>query len=57
MLKPGGTVIVQEPVRDSRVLSFLRRLIPYHAQHVSEFEAPLTKDRWTHSARACNRIA
>jgi SAM-dependent methyltransferase len=45
VLKPGGTLIVQEPVRDSRVMSFLRRLIPYHAQHVSEFEYPLKKEQ------------
>jgi 2-polyprenyl-3-methyl-5-hydroxy-6-metoxy-1,4-benzoquinol methylase len=45
VLRPGGIVTVQEPVRDSRVLSFLRKLIPYHAQHVSEFEAPLTKQQ------------
>ena len=43
VLRPGGVLIVQEPVRDSQVLAFLRKLIPYHAQHVSEFEAPLTK--------------
>jgi ubiquinone/menaquinone biosynthesis C-methylase UbiE len=45
VLKPGGTLIVQEPVRDSRALSFLRKLIPQHAQHVSEFEAPLKREQ------------
>jgi ubiquinone/menaquinone biosynthesis C-methylase UbiE len=42
ILKPGGRAIFQEPVRNSRVLRVLRRLIPYHAPDVSPFERPLT---------------
>jgi SAM-dependent methyltransferase len=42
VLKPGGRAIFQEPVRNSRVLRALRRLIPYRAPDVSPFERPLT---------------
>ncbi len=42
VLKPGGCAIFQEPVRDSRTVRFLRRLIPYHAPDISPFERPLT---------------
>jgi SAM-dependent methyltransferase len=45
VLKPGGILIVQEPVRDSRFLSFVRPLIPYRHQHISEFEAPLKREQ------------
>jgi SAM-dependent methyltransferase len=42
VLKPGGRAIFQEPVRDSRVVRTIRRLVPYHAPDVSPFERPLT---------------
>lgn len=42
VLKTGGRAIFQEPVRDLRVVRFLRRLIPYQAPDVSPFERPLT---------------
>jgi SAM-dependent methyltransferase len=42
VLKPGGRAIFQEPVRNSRVLRAIRRLIPYHHPDVSPFEHPLT---------------
>jgi SAM-dependent methyltransferase len=42
VLKPGGRAIFQEPVRNSRVLRWLRRLIPYRAPDISPFERPLT---------------
>jgi SAM-dependent methyltransferase len=45
VLKPGGTLVVQEPVRDSRFLSFVRPLIPFRHQHISEFEAPLKREQ------------
>lgn len=44
VLKPGGILIVQEPVRDSRTYAFLRGLIPYSAQVNSEHERPLRKE-------------
>ena len=42
VLKPGGRAIFQEPVRNSRLIWFLRRLIPYQQKDVSPFERPLT---------------
>jgi SAM-dependent methyltransferase len=42
ILKPGGRAIFQEPVRNSRILRFVRRLIPYRAPDISPFERPLT---------------
>ena len=44
VLKPGGRAIFQEPVRNSAVLGFLRRLVPYHAPDISPFERPLTDE-------------
>ena len=42
VLKPGGRAIFQEPVRNSRILRFVRSLIPYRAPDISPFERPLT---------------
>jgi SAM-dependent methyltransferase len=42
VLKPGGRAIFQEPVRNSAVVRFVRRLIPYHAPDISPYERPLT---------------
>ena len=42
VLKPGGRAIFQEPVRNSRLLRFVRSLIPYHAPDISPYERPLT---------------
>jgi SAM-dependent methyltransferase len=42
ILKPGGVAIFQEPVRDSKIVRGVRRLIPYKAPDVSPFERPLT---------------
>lgn len=42
VLKPGGRAIFQEPVRNSAVLRFLRRLVPYRAPDISPYERPLT---------------
>jgi SAM-dependent methyltransferase len=42
VLKKGGRAIFQEPVRDSRILRAIRKLIPYRAPDVSPFERPLT---------------
>jgi SAM-dependent methyltransferase len=44
VLRPGGRAIFLEPVRNSRVLRAIRRLIPYHAPDVSPYERPLTDD-------------
>ncbi len=42
VLKPGGRAIFQEPVRNSRIIRFVRSLIPYRAPDISPFERPLT---------------
>lgn len=42
VLKPGGRGIFLEPVRNSRLVKAIRRLIPYHSPDVSPFERPLT---------------
>jgi ubiquinone/menaquinone biosynthesis C-methylase UbiE len=42
VLKPGGFAVFQEPVRDSRLVRFVRRCIPYQQAAVSPFERPLT---------------
>jgi SAM-dependent methyltransferase len=42
VLKRPGLAIFQEPVRNSRILRFARKLIPYRSPDVSPFERPLT---------------
>ena len=42
VLRPGGRAIFQEPVRNSKLIRFVRSLIPYKAPDVSPFERPLT---------------
>ena len=42
VLKPGGRAIFMEPVRNSRLLKWARKLIPYRHPDVSPFERPLT---------------
>ncbi len=42
VLKKGGRAIFQEPIRNSKVIKFIRNLIPYEAPDVSPFERPLT---------------
>jgi SAM-dependent methyltransferase len=42
VLKPGGRAIFQEPVRNSAVVKFARRLIPFRQKDVSPYERPLT---------------
>jgi len=41
VLRPGGRAIFQEPVRNSRLIRTLRRLIPYRPPDISPFERPL----------------
>jgi len=43
ILKPGGFVILQEPVRFSRAYAWLRQFFPAQAD-VSDFEHPLTRE-------------
>ena len=42
VLRPGGRAIFQEPVRNSKLIRFVRSLIPYRAPDISPFERPLT---------------
>lgn len=44
VLNVGGRAIFQEPLRDSRMLRFVRSCIPYRAPDVSPFERPLRSD-------------
>ena len=44
VLKPGGRAIFKEPTRDSRLLIFLRNLVPYRQPDISPFERPLRHD-------------
>lgn len=44
VLRPGGRAIFQEPVRNSKLIRFVRSLIPYKAPDVSPFERPLTDE-------------
>ncbi|HMS41268.1 MAG TPA: class I SAM-dependent methyltransferase, partial [Pyrinomonadaceae bacterium] len=42
VLKKGGRAIFLEPVRNSKLIKFVRNLIPYTQPDVSPFERPLT---------------
>src|SRR5687768_8948598 len=44
VLRPGGRAIFQEPVRNSKIIRFVRSLIPYRAPDISPFERPLTDE-------------
>jgi ubiquinone/menaquinone biosynthesis C-methylase UbiE len=51
VLKPGGRAIFKEPVRNSAVLRFLRKLVPYRAPDISPYERPLTDEELARFAR------
>ena len=42
VLKKGGRAIFLEPVRNSRLIRIIRRMIPYTSPDVSPFERPLS---------------
>jgi len=42
LLKKGGTAVFQEPVRNSTLMRFVRKLIPNRSPDISPFERPLT---------------
>ncbi len=42
VLKKGGRALFLEPVRNSKVVKFVRNLIPYEQPDISPFERPLT---------------
>ena len=43
VLKKGGRAIFLEPVRNSKLVWFIRNLIPYQSPDVSPYERPLTE--------------
>ena len=45
ILKPGGYIVLKEPIRFSRSYGFLRALLPAH-DDISEYEHPLTRDEF-----------
>jgi ubiquinone/menaquinone biosynthesis C-methylase UbiE len=57
VLKPGGRAIFQEPVRNSPVIRFARRLVPYHAPDISPFERPLTDAELARFAEGFSSVA
>lgn len=42
VLRKGGRAIFQEPIRNSKLMAFLRKLIPFQQADLSPFERPLT---------------
>ncbi len=56
VLKPGGRAIFQEPVRNSKLIHFIRALIPYRAPDISPYERPLKDEelqRFAEKFTAC----
>jgi ubiquinone/menaquinone biosynthesis C-methylase UbiE len=51
VLKKGGKAIFLEPVRNSKLIWFIRNLIPYQQPDVSPFERPLTDKELTNFAK------
>ena len=56
LLKPGGRAIFKEPLRDSRLLRWLRPIIPYRQPDVSPYERPLLWREVTQFARRFSRF-
>ena len=52
VLKKGGRAIFQEPIRNSKLMRFVRNLIPFQHADVSPFERPLTDAELNDYARA-----
>jgi SAM-dependent methyltransferase len=46
VLRPGGYIVLKEPIRFSKGYDFLRSLFPSH-EDISEFEHPLTREEFT----------
>jgi SAM-dependent methyltransferase len=44
ILRPGGRLILREPIRFSRIANSLRDLLPAPAVDISDFEHPMTRD-------------
>jgi ubiquinone/menaquinone biosynthesis C-methylase UbiE len=56
VLKPGGRAIFQEPVRNSRLIEFGRKLLPAR-DDVSPFEHPLTSTQLAEFGSRFHRVA
>jgi len=56
VLRPGGVAVFQEPVRNSRALKAIRRMIPYRSEDVSDYERPLTDDELRHFAHCFRAV-
>lgn len=46
VLKPGGYIVLKEPIRFSKTYNFLRSFLPAIDADVSEYEHPLTKEEF-----------
>ena len=57
VLKPGGRAIFQEPVRNSPLVRFVRKLIPYRAPDISPYERPLTDEELRRFASGFSRFS
>ncbi len=44
ILRPGGRLILREPIRFSRTIGYLRRLFPAPTADISDYEHPMTRD-------------
>jgi len=55
VLTPGGRAIFQEPVRNSKMIRFVRGLVPYRAPDISPYERPLTDEDIAAFARGFTR--
>lgn len=56
VLRRGGRAIFQEPVRNSRVVRFVRGLIPYRQPDISPYERPLTDEELREFARPFSSV-
>lgn len=56
ILRPGGYLIVREPVRDSSLLRSLRKLMPERGEDISAFERPLTSSDITFFSGGLDRV-
>ncbi len=56
VLRQGGRAIFQEPVRNSKILKFVRSLIPYKSPDISPFERPLTNEELNEFANGFTQL-
>lgn len=56
VLKKGGRAIFQEPVRNSKMVWRIRKMIPYQQPDVSPYERPLTNEELTAFAGRFSKV-